>query len=97
MSSRTCPDWPKLMELDPDLQFKHYTVAEAQLPADALSRIQHVSLTEVAICCDLEHHVFNPEHTDPKVREALRGTHWFDMREWAASGPGAGNTSSSAA
>ena len=36
MSSRTCPDWPELTELAPDLQFKHYTVAEARLPADAL-------------------------------------------------------------
>ena len=43
-SARTCPDWPKLMELDPDLQFKHYTVSEAQLPADTLSRISQVSL-----------------------------------------------------
>ena len=32
VSSRTCPDWPKLMEYAPDLQFKHYTVAEAKLP-----------------------------------------------------------------
>ena len=37
MSARTCPDWPQLMELAPDLQFKHYSVAEAHLPADALS------------------------------------------------------------
>ena len=29
MTARTCPDWPELMELDPDLQFKHYTVSEA--------------------------------------------------------------------
>jgi hypothetical protein len=85
------------MELDPDLQFKHYTVAEAQLPADALSRIAHVSLTEVEICCDLEHHVFNPAHTDPKVAAALGGTHWFDLREWATSGPGTSGTSSNAA
>ena len=83
------------MELDPDLQFKHYTVAEAQLPAEALARIAHVSLTEVEICCDLDHHVFNPEHTDSDVCDALRGTHWFDVKEWATSGPGA--TSSSAA
>jgi hypothetical protein len=83
------------MELDPDVQFKHYTVAEAQLPAEALARIAHVSLTEVEICCDLDHHVFNPEHTDPDVCDALRGTHWFDVKEWATSGPGA--TSSSAA
>ena len=49
MSSRTCPDWPELMELDPDLQFKHYTVAEAQLPAETLSRISHASLGDVEI------------------------------------------------
>ena len=89
MTARTCPDWPQLMELDPDLQFKHYTVAEAQLPAEALARIAHVSLADVEICCDLEHHVVNPGHTDPDVCEALRGTHWFDLQEWATSGPGA--------
>ena len=55
-----------------------------------------MSLGEVEICCDLEHHVFNPEHTDLDVAEALRGTHWFDVREWATSGPGA-DTSSNAA
>ena len=97
MSYITCPDWPALMEVDPDLQFKHYTVAQAQLPAEALARVQHVSLTEVEICCDLDHHVFNPAHTDPDVCEALRGTHWFDVGEWATSGPGAGAPSSSAA
>jgi hypothetical protein len=96
MSARTCPDWPQLMELDPDLQFKHYTVAEAQLPAESLSRISQVSLDEVEICCDLDHHVFNPNHTDSDVAEALRGTHWFDVREWASSGPGAGSSSNAA-
>jgi len=85
------------MELDPDLQFKHYTVAETQLPAEALSRISHSSLSEIEICCDLEHHVFNPGHTDADVAEALRGTHWFDVREWATSGPGTDKPSSHAA
>lgn len=88
MTARTCPDWPSLMELDPDLQFKHYTVAEAQLPADALARIPHLSLAEVEICCDREKHVFNPAHTDPDVCEALRESHWFDVEEWTTSGPG---------
>jgi hypothetical protein len=77
------------MELAPDLQFKHYTVAEAQLPVDALTSITHVSLGDVAICCDLEHHVFYGRHTEPKVAEALRATHWYDLDEWASSGPGA--------
>jgi hypothetical protein len=90
MSSRTCPDWPLLMEVAPDLQFKHYTVAEAQLPGEALVNLGEVTLDTVAICCDLEHHVYYAEHTDPGVAEALRATHWFELREWAQSGPGAG-------
>ena len=65
MSSRTCPDWPRLMEVAPDLQFKHYTVAEAQLPAEALMNLPDVPLGAVAICCDLENHVFNAQHTEP--------------------------------
>ena len=91
MSARTCPDWPSLMEVDPDLQFKHYTVAEAQLPADALSRVSHVSLTEVEICCDLDHHVYNRAHTDPEIAEALKDSHWFDLDDWVAEGHGADN------
>jgi hypothetical protein len=79
------------MEVDPDLQFKHYAVSEAQLPAEALSKVTHVSLGEVEICCDLQHHVFNAEHTDPEIAEALRDTHWFDLRDWSTSGPGAQN------
>jgi hypothetical protein len=88
MSSRTCPDWPKLMEYAPDLQFKHYTVAEAKLPGEALMSIPDVKLEAVAICCDLERHVFYAEHTDPEVAEALRATHWYELAEWTSSGPG---------
>jgi hypothetical protein len=86
MSSRTCPDWPILMEYAPDLQFKHYTVAEARLPAEALMKIPDVSLDDIAICCDLERHVFWAEHTEPKVAEALRSSHWFEVRDWVAAG-----------
>ena len=89
MSSRTCPDWPQLTEIAPDLQFKHYTVAEAHLPAEALVNLRDVPLEAVAICADLEHNVFNATHTDPKVAEALRDTHWFDLNEWTTTGPGA--------
>ena len=89
MSSRTCPEWPQLMELDPKLQFKHYTLAEAQLPADAMVHVEGVALDDVAICCDLDKHVYNPAHTEPRVAEALRASHWFDLREWASHGPGA--------
>ena len=88
MSSRTCPDWPALMEIAPDLQFMHYTVAEARLPAEALVNLPNIPLEAIAICCDLEQHVFNAQHTDPQVAQALRDTHWFDLREWASTGPG---------
>jgi hypothetical protein len=88
MSSRTCPDWPQLMELAPELQFKHYTLREAQLPADAIVNFDGVGFDDVAICCDLERHVFNAGHTDATVAEALRASHWFDLREWAARSPG---------
>jgi hypothetical protein len=76
------------MEYAPDLQFKHYTVAEAHLPADALMKVTEVSLNDVAICCDLDRHVFYAAHTDPKVGEALRATHWFEVAEWTSTGPG---------
>lgn len=86
MSSRTCPDWPELMEIAPELQFKHYTVAEARLPADALMQIPEIALSEVAICCDLERHVFYAAHTEAKVAEALRASHWFEVRDWVDAG-----------
>ena len=88
MSSRTCPDWPRLMEIAPELQFKHYTVAEAKLPSEALVNIPDVSLSDVAICCDLDRHVFYAAHTDAKVAEALRETHWYELAEWSTSGQG---------
>ncbi|HEU5214307.1 MAG TPA: hypothetical protein VFU30_02070 [Gaiellaceae bacterium] len=86
MSSRTCPDWPELMEIAPELQFKHYTVAEARLPADALMHIPDIALSDVAICCDLERHVFWATHTEPSVAEALRSSHWFEVADWIAAG-----------
>ena len=89
MTTRSCPDWPELMELAPALHFRHYTVAEAQLPAEALMKIPDVLLGTVEICADLEHHVFHAAHTDPAVAEALRDTHWYELREWATTGPGA--------
>jgi hypothetical protein len=89
VSSRACPDWPSLAEIAPDLQFKHYTVAEARLPVDALVNLPDVPLEAVAICADLEHNVFNAGHTDPKVAEALRETHWYELQEWVTTGPGA--------
>jgi hypothetical protein len=89
VSARACPDWPALMEVAPDLHFKHYTLAEARLPAEALVNCGDVSLGDVSICCDLDTHVFNAVHTEPTVAAALRETHWFELREWATRGPGA--------
>ena len=94
MSYKTCPDWPELMEIAPDLQFKHLTVADAHLPFEVLTKVSHVSLGEVEICCDVVHHVFHAAHTDPEITLALAGTHWFEVKEWVTSGPG---TSSNAA
>jgi hypothetical protein len=71
------------MELAPELQFRHYTVAEVQLPVDAFVQLEGFSPDVVAVCCDLDAHVFNPGHTDPRVVEALHGTHWIDVREIA--------------
>jgi hypothetical protein len=86
MSSRTCPDWPELMERAPELQFKHYAVAETRLPADVLMHIPDVPLSDVAICCDLEHNVFYAAHTDERVAAALRESHWFEVQDWIDAG-----------
>jgi hypothetical protein len=69
------------MEVAPELQFRHYTLREAQVPAEAFVRLEGVPLDTVSICCDLEAHVYNPEHTEPAVAAALRGTHWLSLDE----------------
>ena len=66
MSYKTCPDWPALMERAPDLQFKHMTVHDAQLPFEVVTRIPGaLSLDEIEICCDVEHHVSTPRTRIP--------------------------------
>ena len=85
-TTRACPDWPALMEIAPDLQFRHYTLAEAQLPVDAFVQLEGVDPGTAEICCDLDAHVFNPAHTDPRIVEALKGTHWIDVSEVTSSG-----------
>jgi hypothetical protein len=67
------------MEIAPDLQFMHLTLREAQLPAEAFVKLEGVDLDAVAICADLDAHVYNPEHTDPRVAEALQGTYWIRL------------------
>ena len=86
-STRSCPDWPSLLEVAPDLHFKHYTIAEAQLPGEVLVNLPDVPLEAVAICADLDHNVFNPRHTDARVSAALEGTYWYSLDEWARRAP----------
>ena len=74
------------MEIAPDLHFRHYTIGEVQLPVDAFVQLEGMSSDEVAVCCDLDAHVFNPDHTDLRIVEALRGTHWIDVSEVADRG-----------
>lgn len=88
MTVRSCPNWPELLDVAPDLHFKHYSVAEAHLPGEALVNVADVSLDGMEICADLDHNVFNPEHTDARIAEPLRATHWYDLREWVRSRPG---------
>jgi hypothetical protein len=90
VSTRSCPDWPTLLEVTPDLHFKHYSIAEVRLPAEALVNLPDIPLEAIAICADLEHNVFNPAHTDPRIAEALRDTYWYDLAEWASRAPRAG-------
>ena len=82
MSTRSCPDWPTLLERAPDLHFKHYTVGEAQLPGEVLVSIPTIPMEAVAICADLEHNVFNPSHTDPEIAAALKESYWYGLDEW---------------
>ena len=86
-TARTCPDWPALLEVAPDLHFKHYTLAEARLPAEVLVNIPDVPREAITVCADLDQHVVNTAHTDARVIEALHGTYWFELSEWVAQGP----------
>jgi hypothetical protein len=72
------------MEIAPNLHFRHCTLGEVKLPAGAFVQIAGLTLDTVAVCCDVESHVYYAEHTDPQVVAALKGTHWIDLREWAA-------------
>ena len=40
VSSRACPDWPALMEVAPELKFRHFTLGEVQLPVDAFVQLE---------------------------------------------------------
>ena len=40
--------------------------------AGVLAELQDVALQDVAVCADLDHNVFNREHTDDRIVRALR-------------------------
>jgi hypothetical protein len=86
-TTRSCPDWPVLLEVAPDLHFKHYTLAEARLPAEVLINLPDIPREAIAICADLDHNVFNPAHTDARVAAALEDTYWYPLNEWAERAP----------
>ena len=91
MSYKTCPDWPELMEIAPELQFKHMTVARRSCRSTSLDeRCPHVSLDEVEICCDVEHHVFNAATRTRRSPQRSAGTHWFEVERVGHVGPGHG-------
>jgi hypothetical protein len=83
-ATRSCPDWPEFLEQAPDLHFKHYTVAEAELPGEVLTSLPELPRDEPILCADLDHNVFNPAHTDERLGKALKDTYWYDVDDWNA-------------
>jgi hypothetical protein len=79
MATRSCPDWPELLERAPDLHFKHYTADELQLPAEVVLALGQVRLSEVEVCADTARNVFNPEHTDAALAAALAASYWTSL------------------
>lgn len=78
-ATRSCPDWPELMERAPDLSFRHYTADELHLPADILVALGPVRLAEIGVCADTTRNVFNPAHTDPRLAAALAASYWSSL------------------
>jgi hypothetical protein len=79
MTTRSCPEWPALLDRAPDLQFKHYTADELQLPHDVVVALGEARLSDVELCADVTRHVFNPEHTDRRLGEALAASFWTSL------------------
>jgi hypothetical protein len=82
MSTRSCPDWPELLDRAPELQFKHYTADELRLSHDVIAALgADVRLSDVEVCADTDRNVFNPAHTDPRVSMALGASYWTSLDE----------------
>ena len=85
MSTRSCPEWPELLDRAPDLHFKHYTADELQLPHDIVLALGAVRLSEIEVCADTTYNVFNAAHTDERLADALRSSFWTDLDDWRGS------------
>jgi len=85
VATRSCPDWPELMDRAPDLNFKHYTADELQLSHDVIVHLGQVRLSEVEVCADVTRNVFNRDHTDPRLADALAASYWTDLKDWTGS------------
>ncbi len=80
MATRSCPDWPELLDRAPDLNFKHYTADELRLAHDVVVAIgSDVRLSEIEVCADTDRNVFNPAHTDPQLAAALSASYWTSL------------------
>ena len=83
MSTRSCPEWPELLDRAPDLHFKHYTADELQLAADIVVALgPGVRLSEIEVCADTQRNVFYAEHTDPRLADALSRSYWQELDSW---------------
>jgi hypothetical protein len=83
MSTRSCPDWPDLLDRAPDLHFKHYTADELQLAADIVMALpSDLRLSEVEVCADIQRNVFYAAHTDPRLADALGRSYWQELDSW---------------
>ena len=68
-----------MLDRAPDLDFKHYTADELQLPHDIVLALGDVRLASLEVCADTSRNIFNPAHTDPRVGDALRASFWTDL------------------
>ena len=86
MATRSCPDWPELLDRAPDLHFKHYTADELQLGHDIVVALGAVRLTEIEICADTQRNVYYADHTNQAgrrlVRQLLAGAGQLDGAIW---------------
>lgn len=87
MAVRSCPDWPDLLDRAPDLQFKHYTADELQLPHDVVVALGPVRLADLEVCADTGHNVFHATHTDQRLVEPLRASFWSELDDWQGPAP----------